>query len=266
MPLITSPANPAVRDARRIAAGPARARGDAVLVEGPEAVEEALGVLRRLFVTPRAAARRGGLVTRARRQGVEVLQVSEPVLATMAGTVTPQGLLGIADLPSPDLANALGGASLAVILVEVRDPGNVGTVIRTADAAGADVVVLTHGSVDARNPKAVRASAGSLFHLPVVVGAAVEEVFEACRAGGLQTVAATPRAPMTIQDVDLTRASALVFGSEAHGLAAGTIDACDVAASIPIYGRAESLNLAATVAVMAYEAAGQQRSHRAAST
>lgn len=258
MTLITSPANPAVRAARRIAAGPARARGNAVLVEGPEAVEEAMSALRRLFVTPRAAARRGGLVTRARRQGVEVLEVTEPVLATLAETVTPQGLLGIADLPSPALTTALEGASLALVLVEVADPGNVGTVIRTADAAGADVVVLTTGSVDARNPKAVRASAGSLFHLPVVVGAALEEVFTACRARGMQMIAAAPRAPRAIHQVDLTQATALLFGSEAHGLSPQTVDACDVAASIPIYGRAESLNLAATVAVMTYEAARQR--------
>jgi RNA methyltransferase, TrmH family len=243
--LITSRANPAVKAARRLAAAPARGHGGAFLVEGPSAVGEALDHLTRLLVTPRAAAQHPGLLARARSAGVEVLDVAEPVLATVADTVTPQGVVGVAEL--------------ALVLVEARDPGNAGTIIRTADAAGADAVVFTHGSVDPRNPKAVRASAGSLFHLPVVQDAPLEAVLSQGRVHGLQLVAAAPRGGTNYLDLDLRPPSLLLFGSEAHGLPDDVVERCDVSAFVPLYGRAESLNLAATVAVLSYEAARQRR-------
>lgn len=260
MTLITSRANPAVKAARRLAAGPGRGPEHAFLVEGPSAIGEALDHLTRLLVTPRALAQHGRLVAEADAAGVEVLEVADPVLATVAGTVTPQGLVGVANLPPAPLDAVLDAATLAIVLVQAGDPGNAGTIIRTADAAGADAVVLTRGSVDPRNPKAVRASAGSLFHLPVVRDAALESVLTRGRDRGLQLLAAAPRAGTSYLDLDLTRPTALLFGSEAHGLTDDVVNRCDAVASVPIHGRAESLNLAATVAVMAYEAARRRRS------
>jgi TrmH family RNA methyltransferase len=222
-------------------------------------VREAGAHLRELFATPAAAAAHGGLVNTARAAGVAVRLVDDRVLATLAGTVSPQGLVGVADLPLPPPEAALAGATLAVVLVEARDPGNVGTVVRTADAAGADAVLLTAGSADPRNPKAVRASAGSLFHLPVVHGAPLADVMQASRDRALRLVATTPHAGMEHTDADLTSPVALVFGNEAHGLPPAVVDACDTAVRVPILGRAESLNLAATVAVLCYEAARQRR-------
>ncbi|MPZ86990.1 MAG: RNA methyltransferase [Nitriliruptorales bacterium] len=259
MTLITSRTNPAVKAARRLAAGPAGGRSPAFLVEGPSAVGEALDHLTRLLVTPRAAAQHPGLVAEARAAGVEVLQVADPVLATVAATVTPRGLVGVAILPPASLDAVLDAATLTIVLVQAGDPGNAGAIIRTADAAGADAVVLTRGSVDPRNPKAVRASAGSLFHLPVVPDASLESVLSRGRDRGLQLVAAAPRAGTSYLELDLTRPSALLFGSEAHGLANDVVSRCDAAARVPIHGHAESLNLAATVAVIAYEAARQRR-------
>lgn len=248
-----------MKAARRLAAAPARGHGGAFLVEGPSAVGEALDHLTRLLVTPRAAAQHPGLLARARSAGVEVLDVAEPVLATVADTVTPQGVVGVAELPPAPLDAVLAATTLALVLVEARDPGNAGTIIRTADAAGADAVVFTHGSVDPRNPKAVRASAGSLFHLPVVQDAPLEAVLSQGRAHGLQLVAAAPRGGTNYLDLDLRPPSLLLFGSEAHGLPDDVVERCDVSAFVPLYGRAESLNLAATVAVLSYEAARQRR-------
>lgn len=259
---ITSAANPAVRAARRLASGPRRTRESEFLVEGPQAVAEAMEHLTRLFVTSRAAAQHRGLVARARAAGAEVLEVTEPVLASLADTVTPQGVVGVARMPAPALAAVLDEAALLVVLVEAQDPGNVGTAVRTADAFGADAVVLTRGSADVRTPKAVRASTGSLFHLPVVAGAELDQVLDGCRARGTRTVATTARATSPVGEVDLTGPVALVFGNEARGLPDDVVLRCDAAARVPIHGRAESLNLAATVAVVGYEAARQRRELR----
>lgn len=258
MAAITSTANPAVRAARRLARASARHPGEAFLVEGPQAVGEAGGHLERLFVTPQAGAQHAGLVAGVRRTGTPVVEVSEPVLASLAGTVTPQGLVGVARLAPPPLDEVLDCLGLGVVLVEAADPGNVGAIVRTADAAGADAVVLTRGSVDPANPKAVRASAGSLFHLPVLGGAELGGVLDGCAARGVTTIATTPTAGTRFTAVDLTGPCALLFGNEAQGLPTGTQQRCDLQVRVPIHGRAESLNLAATVAVVVYEAARQR--------
>jgi RNA methyltransferase, TrmH family len=254
---VTSASNPAVKAARKLARGQRRG-GSAFLVEGPQAVREGLAHLTRLFVTEAGAAREPELVSAAEDLGLDVVPVSDPVLASLAGTVTPQGLIGVGELPTPDLADALDGASLVVVCWEVRDPGNLGTIIRTADAAGADAVVLAGDSVDPRNGKAVRASAGSLFHLPVAIEPSWAEVARACRARGLQLVAADGAGEVVHTDLDLGRPTAVVFGNEARGLDPDVLADCDVVARVPIAGRAESLNLAATVAVITYEAARQR--------
>lgn len=254
---VTSTSNPAVKAARKLARANRRA-GDAFLVEGPQAVREGIEHLRQLFVTPVAAGRNADLIDDAERVGVDVVLVTETVLGSIAGTVTPQGLIGVAELASVPLADALAGAELAVVLWEVRDPGNAGTIIRTADAAGVDAVVLTGDSVDPRNGKAVRASVGSLFHLPVAEAPDWHEVAAACRARGMRLVAADAHGTVIHTELDLTQPTALVFGNEAHGLDAKVVADCDLVAKVPILGKAESLNLAATVAVMAYEAARQR--------
>jgi RNA methyltransferase, TrmH family len=262
MPVVTSAANPAVKAARKLAARRGRARANAFLVEGPQAVGEAVDCLRQLFVTPHAAIRERRLVARAARSGVDVVQVSEDVLAVIADTVTPQGVVGIATLPQARLVDVLRAATLLVVGVGVADPGNVGTVIRTADAAGADAVVLTTGSVDPCNPKAVRASAGSLFHLPVIGGVDVDVVVTTCRERGLSLIAAHPGASVVYTEVDLCAPTALVFGNEAHGLTPAVRSACDVVVRVPIRERgnasADSLNLAITVAIVTYEAVRQR--------
>jgi TrmH family RNA methyltransferase len=213
----------------------------------------------RLFATSAALAAEVAVVSAAREAGAEVVEVSDAVLDAVATTVTPQGLVGVAALPPADLAAALRGATLAVVLVEVADPGNVGTVIRTADAAGADAVILSEGSADARNPKAVRASAGSLFSLPVVEGVRLDEALDAAAAEGLRLAATSPRATLDYDLLDLTGPTALVFGNEARGLPDEVVTRCDESVRIPLHGGAESLNLAASVAVLAYEAARQRR-------
>jgi RNA methyltransferase, TrmH family len=262
MGVITSRANEAVKAARKLARRGARERADAFLVEGPQSAREAAPHLRQLFVTPEARKRHPDLVAAAAASGADLLEVTPAVLDSLADTRNPQGLVGVAVLPEPTLESALDGAGLVVVLIEAQDPGNVGTVIRSADAAGADAVILTVGSADPRNAKAVRASAGSLFHLPVLADTDASAVVDGARRRGLQVVATVPGAGLPHTDVDLARPTALLLGNEARGLPTELAAAADATCHVPIAGRAESLNLAATAAVVLFEAARQRTVRR----
>jgi TrmH family RNA methyltransferase len=262
-PEITSVRSPRVRAARQLAKRAFRQRSRSFLAEGPQAVGEALAsgaAVTELFATGQALARYGGLAAAAAGGGAAVHAVSGDVMAELAQTVTPQGLLavcGFVDVPLGRLISA--GPRLVVILASVRDPGNAGTVLRTADAAGADGVIFSAGSVDPYNSKCVRASAGSLFHLPVVVDAPLAEAVLAVRGAGLQVLAADGSARQALDEPEpaarLRQPAAWLFGNEAWGLPADVLALADEAVAVPIYGRAESLNLAAAAAVCLYASA-----------
>jgi len=298
-------APPGLAAAKRLTKRAFRQRERAFLAEGPQAVAEALrcGVqVTHLFVTVPARSRHADLVAAAQDAGVPVHVVSGEVMGDLAQTVTPQGLLavcGFVDVPLANVVSELkgaaspglrsdegatreGGASRApgserenrvtqpvplsvALLANVRDPGNAGTVLRTADAAGAQAVVFADASVDPYNGKCVRASAGSLFHLPVVAGARLEEAVAAMRGAGLRILAAEGRAGRALDDPDvqarLGEPTAWVFGNEAWGLPPDLVALADEPVAVPIYGQAESLNLAAAAAVCLYASAHAQRVH-----
>ncbi len=207
-------------------------------------------------MTPDAAGRYAALV-----DAVAAVHVVTPgVMDALAQTVSPQGIVGVAKVRDVPLASVLRDSPrLVVVLAYARDPGNAGTILRTADAAGADAVVFPDESVDPYNPKCVRASAGSLFHLPVVDGGAVGDVLPALREAGLRVLATTADGGTLLHDADLSRPTAWVFGNEAWGLPDDVVEHCDDRVRVPIYGRAESLNLATAAAVCLYASAGAQR-------
>ncbi|WP_433323903.1 TrmH family RNA methyltransferase [Spirillospora sp. CA-294931] len=260
---LTSLRSPRVKAARRLAKRAFRRRERLFLAEGPQAVREALevpGRLTELFATAEAESRHPELVTAADRAGVPVLRVSGEVMADLAQTVTPQGLLAVCSLIDVPLAEALApGTRLVTVLAHVRDPGNAGTVLRTADAAGSDAVVFTDASVDPYNGKCVRASAGSLFHLPVVTGPRFDELVPELKASGLTVLAADGAGERTLDHaIDgglLARPTAWVFGNEAWGLPDEILRQVDEVVRVPIHGRAESLNLATAAAVCLYASA-----------
>jgi RNA methyltransferase, TrmH family len=276
---VTSIRSPRVKAARQLARRSSRQRTRLFLAEGPQAVREALamsqgarppdgagsaGVVTELFVTAEARARHDELAAQAVAQGVSVLAVSGQVMAELAQTVTPQGLLAVCrfiDIPLDRLTAAAPG--LVVLLANVRDPGNAGTVLRTADAAGADGVIFSDASVDPYNSKCVRASAGSLFHLPVVAGSPLQQAAAALRGAGLQVLAAEGGASRELDELEsdgaLGRPTAWLLGNEAWGLPADLLALADQAVAVPIYGRAESLNLAAAAAVCLYASARARR-------
>ena len=193
-----------IKAARRLTKRALRQHERAFLAEGPQAVSEALATGARvtgLFVTAPAQARHADLVARAEDAGVDVLLVSGEVMSELAQTVTPQGLLAVCDFVDVPLDRVTAARpALVALLANVRDPGNAGTVLRTADAAGADAVIFADASVDIYNGKCVRASAGSLFHLPVVAGVRLPETVAALKAAGLRVLAADGRGSSTLDD------------------------------------------------------------------
>jgi TrmH family RNA methyltransferase len=232
------------------------------VAEGPTLLGEALAAgvaVESVFWAgsplPPAAA---GVVDAAARGGARVFELAPGVLQRVAGTVTPQPVLAIISQRRTPL-DALAEASFLVVCVDVRDPGNAGTVLRSAEAAGADGVVCCEGTVDVYNPKCVRASAGSLFHVPVVVGGDAVTVLEQIGTWGIHRLGAAAGRGSDYADTDLRRPTALVVGNEAHGLPASLTDALDGFVHIPIMGRAESLNVGMACAVLCFEAARQRR-------
>ena len=266
-PELTSVRSPRVKAARGLSKRALRVRARSFLAEGPQAVGEALargGVVTELFLTGAARSRHGGLAARASRQGAAVHVVSGEVMAELAQTITPQGVLAVCRFVDVPLAALTGAAPrLVVILANVRDPGNAGTVLRTADAAGASGVVFSDASVDPYNSKCVRASAGSIFHLDLVQGGPVAEVVAGLRAAGLRVLAADGNSRQSLDQVEprgvLGEPTAWLFGNEAWGLPADILALADEMVAVPIYGQAESLNLAAAAAVCLYASARAQR-------
>jgi TrmH family RNA methyltransferase len=253
--------------ARRLATRSVRSRQRLFLAEGPQAVREAAGHpsgIAELYFTVEAASRHPEVVEAARAAGATMLSTTDEVVASLSDTVHNQGIVAVCrhlDVALPDALSP--SVRLAVLLAHVRDPGNVGSVIRVADAAGADAVLVSGESVDVYNPKAVRASTGSLFHLPIVVGVTVEAAISRCRAGGLRVLAADGAGPLNLDDEAdsgaLRAPTCWVFGNEAWGLAEGIRALVDAGVRVPIHGKAESLNLSTAAAVCLYASARAQR-------
>ncbi|GAA3743677.1 RNA methyltransferase [Leifsonia bigeumensis] len=271
--MIDNPRSPRIRAVAKLHKRGARSETGLFLLEGPQAVAEALTyrpeLVVELYATPTALERYTDIGQTAVDAGVDVEFVTEQVLDTMADTVTPQGIVAVCHqfpISIRDLLRASGqdggGPRLVAILEEVRDPGNAGTIIRAADAAGADGVILSGRSVDLYNPKVVRATTGSLFHLPIAVGVELDAVLERAKAIGLQVLAADIKGDDLLQvrrDGMLARPTAWLFGNEARGLSDEHLAVADRVVTVPIYGQAESMNLATAASVCLYESAFAQR-------
>lgn len=255
----------AVTRARRLLQGKHRATDGAFLAEGPQACREAVRYadVRELFVTPEVAERYDDIVENARLRGANVLLCDEAVVAALSTAVAPQGMVAVVADPRHQLEAVMrDGVQLVVALAAARDPGNVGAVIRVADAVGADAVVASPDTVDAGNPKVVRASAGSLFHVPVVEDVALSDAVAHARRRGLQVLAADGSGMALGSDIDLSLPTMWVFGNEAWGLPDDVLAHADRVVALPIYGKAESLNLATAAAVLLYASASAHAAHR----
>ena len=245
--------------ARRLTRRQPRRETGRFLAEGAQAVREALGrpkVVLSIFATAEALERNAELVEAARALGIRVDEVSVRAAAGLSETVRPQGIVAVCRKVHLPLRRALEtDPRLVVVLVDANDPGNAGTILRTADAAGAKAVIFAGDSVDLYNGKVVRASAGSIFHVDVVT--------DVTAATGCAVLAATGAGADDLDDLieghALDKATAWLFGNEANGLPREVIDSADRSVRVPLYGRAESLNVAAAAAVCLYASARAQR-------
>lgn len=255
--------HPRVQQLRRLSGRrAARSEEGSFVIDGPTLLAEALDAGVAVVDVFAAPGAEGDLLARVEATGAAVHPVTAEVLARATDAVAPNGLAAIArriEVPVAEAVRAAAGGPLAVVLAEVSDPGNAGTLVRAAEAAGAVAVLFTAGSVDPTNPKCVRAAAGSLFRLPVAIGGEATEVLDELRAAGVQTAATVVRDGVPYDEADLRGPLALVLGSEAHGLPREVVDAVDLRLTIPMAGRAESLNVAMAGAVVCFEALRQRR-------
>ena len=264
--MLTNARSDRVKAVRALSRRSVRSRTGEFLAEGPQAVREAVAfrpdLVRDVYVTPDAQSRHPSIVEAARAADLWVHEVSSEVLAAMCDTESPQGIAAVCrmlDVPLEQVLSDLPRDALVCVLTNVRDPGNAGTVIRGADAAGADAVIVSDASVDVYNSKVVRSTVGSLWHLPLSVGSAVPEILDALRERGVRLLAADGAGTTLLHDADLSGAHAWVMGNEAWGLPQEVLDACDDVVRVPIHGHAESLNLAMAATICLYASAEARR-------
>jgi len=276
VPSMTNPNSDRIRKISILRTAAGRRRSGAFIVEGPqsvrEAVEHAPGLVRDLYLSVEASQRHPEILDAATAGGLYLHLCSPEVIAAMSPDA--QGVVAV--LTSPDrrrtdfTASGRRGGRFFAGLIEARDPGNTGAIIRAADAAGAGGVVLSSGSVAIENPKVVRSSAGSLFHLPITTGARIPELIGAAKAAGVQVLATTAQgahrldelaAPTPPAGIRLEAPTLWLFGNEAHGLPKEALELADATIAIPIYGHAESLNLAMAATLCLYASATHCAAH-----
>jgi TrmH family RNA methyltransferase len=262
--MLIDPKAAKVRGVAKLTKKDARSSTGLFLLEGPQGLKEALDrpkLIVELYATEDAVERYPDLFERAENARIQVQLVSEPVLKALTDTTTPQGVVAVCEQIDVRLQDIIDAKpQLVALLANIRDPGNAGTVLRAADAAGADAVIFSANSVDVYNPKVVRSTTGSLFHLPFAVDIEIEDAISALKSAGLQVFAANGGGEQ-IPDLPaetLAKQTVWVFGNEAWGFEQSTLDLVDQEVAVPIYGAAESLNLATAASICLYASAFAQ--------
>jgi TrmH family RNA methyltransferase len=265
--MLLDPKASVVKGVAKLSRKDARSLTGLFLLEGPQGLKEVLDSPKQiveLYATPECVEKYPDLFERAQRARVELVLVSERVLEAMCDTSTPQGVVAVCQQLHVSLDAILASKpKLVAVLSQVRDPGNAGTVLRAADAAGADAVIFSSNSVDVYNPKVVRSTTGSLFHLPFAIDVPAEEAIAALQAAGLQVFAADGGGELITElpGGTLKAPTAWVFGNEAWGFEPATLAAVDRVVGLPLYGPAESLNLATAASVCLYQSAFAQNAN-----
>ena len=260
MPVISSLGNPRVADARKLRRKSYRDDTGRFLIEGCRAVATALrssGEVVEIFLDSGASCE-DEIRTLAGDSGTRTIEVTDRVLKAVADTATPQGVVAVAERPIATLADVIESSTLVLVAAGISDPGNAGTLIRSAIAAGCGGVVFTGDAVDPFGPKTVRAAAGMVFAIPVVTESDAGATFQALRNAGLSLVGAAAGTTTSITEVDLTGPTALVVGNEAWGLSSEQRTVLDVVASIPMPGPAESLNVGVAGSILLFETVRQR--------
>lgn len=262
--MLTDPKASKVRGVAKLTKKDARSSTGLFLLEGPQGLKEALGrpkLIVELFATEDAVERYPELFDRVQNARIEIQLVNDLVLKSLTDTTTPQGIVAVCEQIHVSLEDIVSAKpKLVALLANIRDPGNAGTVLRAADAAGADAVIFSNNSVDVYNPKVVRSTTGSLFHLPFAIDVEIGDAVSALRAAGMQVFAANgggDNLPDLSRD-HLAKPTVWIFGNEAWGFEQSTLELVDLEVAVPIYGAAESLNLATAASICLYASAFAQ--------
>jgi len=265
--MLDAPKSERVKGVARLQQKDARLETGLFLLEGPQGLKELCKqpeLAQEVFATANALDRYEDLFDQLYDASVPIIEVSDLVMEKLADTKTPQGVVAVVSQFDVSLEELIAsGPQLIAILDQARDPGNGGTVIRAADAAGADAVIFTTDSVDLYNPKLVRSTAGSILHVPAVINQDPAELVAALKAAGIQVFAASAGGKLITEITpQLSKPTAWIFGNEAHGVSPEMLDLADEIVALPIFGAAESLNLATAASVCLYASAFEMRSNR----
>lgn len=267
--MLNDPKAAKVRGVAKLVKKDARQETGLFLLEGPQGLKEALDrpkLILEVFATEDALARHPEIFTKVKALRIQLEEVSAEVLAAISDTNTPQGVVAVCQQLDVSLEEIIQTKpKLIALLSQIRDPGNAGTVLRAADAAGADAVIFTSASVDLYNPKVVRSTTGSLFHIPIAVEQDLAKTVELLKANGHQVLAADAsgvQLPDLMASNKLAAPTTWLFGNEAWGFAAEELALADQVVAVPIYGAAESLNLATAASVCLYASAFQQNTDK----
>lgn len=253
--------NNQIRGAAKLQKKESRSETGLFLLEGPQGLKEVLDqpkLVVEIFVTPEAAERHADLIARAESSRLKVFEATEAQIKTISDTAHPQGVVAVCYQPRSNLDEVLATSpKLIIVLSQIRDPGNAGTILRVADAAGADAVIFTTNSVDPFNTKVVRATTGSLWHVPMVLDLELNDVLSATKSAGMQSFGATTDGVQIseLSNSELQNPTVWVFGNEAWGFEPGALDKTDKQVAVPIFGEAESLNLASAASICIYASA-----------
>lgn len=260
---ITSASNPKIKEASDIKNKRSRFKHTAFIIEGPHLIETAIASgnkIQNVFFTDSFRAKKDGqkILREIAKKTDEIFEVTEHILNKLADTETPQGIIATASYDIKNLEEIRFKSVPLIVAVDgVQEPGNLGAIIRTSDAAGADAVIILKGTCDAFMQKTIRATAGSIFNVPIIY-AGTDKFIEWLKSNGIMLIATALDSDKSIFDSDLEKPIAFVFGNEAHGISNEIKRKADLLLKIPIYGKAESLNVSASAAVCLYEAVRQR--------
>ena len=253
---VTGLQNPVVKAAAELKQKKYRTQNGLYLAEGLRTAEEAVAykAVETLFYVATDDERTMRLLEDAAAQNIKLVCVSENVMKKIADTETPQGIIAVCKMRQPKLENLLASGKMLLVLDRVGDPGNIGTMLRTADAAGIGGLVLLKGCADIYAPKTVRSSMGSLFHIPVLSGVSEQEFISAAKKAGYDLLVTCLDGADNLYKADLSGRIAFVMGNEAGGVSESLLEKADKRVYIPMAGRAESLNVAMAAGIVMFEA------------
>ena len=253
---VTGLQNPVVKAAAELKQKKYRTQNGLYLAEGLRTAEEAVAykAVETLFYVATDDERTMRLLEDAAAQNIKLVCVSENVMKKIADTETPQGIIAVCKMRQLKLENLLASGKMLLVLDRVGDPGNIGTMLRTADAAGIGGLVLLKGCADIYAPKTVRSSMGSLFHIPVLSGVSEQEFVSAAKKAGYDLLVTCLDGADNLYKADLSGRIAFVMGNEAGGVSETLLEKADKRVYIPMAGRAESLNVAMAAGIVMFEA------------